>query len=168
MAKKSKHGKHGGATRAIVTLERAGVDFDTHPYDVDPQADSYAGDAALALDVPEAAVFKTLVALVDAEPVLALVPADTQLDLKALANSVGGVRAQMAEPHDAERLTGYVVGGISPLGTKRELDTIIDSSAVDLATIYVSAGKRGLQLSLRPQDLLATTAARTAPIARRT
>lgn len=159
--------KHSGGTRATVALERLGVDFHTHSYDVDPRADSYAVEAAVALDLPEKAVFKTLVAMVDDHPVLALVPASTQLDLKALANSVGGSKAHMADPHDAERLTGYVLGGISPIGTRRALDTVVDSSAVDLPLMYLSAGKRGLQVSLPPADLLTVTAARTAPIGRR-
>lgn len=159
--------KHGGGTWATMALEQAGIDFQTHPYEVDARAESYASEAALALGVPESSVFKTLVAIVDDHPMLALVPAHAQLDLKALANSVGGSKAHMADPHDAERFTGYVVGGISPIGTKRDLPTVVDSSAVNLATMYLSAGKRGLQVSLRPTDLLQVTSARTAPIARR-
>ena len=166
MTQKAKK-KHGGGTRATVSLERAGIPFDTHPYEVDPRADSYAVEAAAALDLPEQAVFKTLVTIVDDQPVLALVPASTQLDLKALANSVGGSKAHMADPHDAERLTGYVLGGISPIGTKRSIATVVDSAVVDLPLVYLSAGKRGLQVSLLPEDLLTVTAARTAPIGRR-
>lgn len=171
MTKKSHHrgtssAKHAGGTRATAALGKAHIDFTTHPYTTDPGSGPYATEAAAALDLPESQVFKTLVALVDDHPVLALVPADTQLDLKALANSVGGSKAHMAEPHDAERLTGYIVGGISPVGTKRHLDTVVDSSMAEHHTVYVSAGKRGLQMSLSPHDLIEFTKARSAPIAR--
>lgn len=147
-------------------LTAAGVPFELHPYEVDPRAPSYAAEAAAAIGVPAATVFKTLVAMVDGRGHLALVPADSQLDLKALAAAVGGSKTVMAEPADAERLTGYVVGGISPLGTRRPLPVVVDSSAVSLPRMHVSAGRRGLQVSLTPADLLATTSARVAPLAR--
>ena len=155
-------------TRATTVLTDAGIDFTTHSYSVESTGDSgYALDAAAALGVPAAAIFKTLVAMVDGDPTLALVPADQQLDLKALADSVGGSKATLAEANDAERVTGYVVGGISPIGTKRRLPTVADTSLVGQDAVYVSAGKRGLQVRLAPSDLIDVLNVRTAPIARR-
>jgi Cys-tRNA(Pro)/Cys-tRNA(Cys) deacylase len=112
-------------------------------------------------------VFKTLVATVDgAQLVVAILPVDRRLDLKALAAALGCKRAELAEAGDAERATGYVVGGISPLGQRRRLPTVVDASAAGQERVYVSAGRRGLQLELSTADLLRLTAARTAPIAR--
>lgn len=166
--KKAKKAARRSATRATELLTKAGVDFATHGYEVDGSGDApYALEAADALDVPPGSVFKTLVTKVDGDPVLALVGADKQLDLKALANSVGGSKATLAEAHDAERLTGYVVGGISPLGTKRAIPAVADSSILAPSTIYVSAGKRGLQVEVAPSVLLDLLNARTAPIARK-
>jgi Cys-tRNA(Pro)/Cys-tRNA(Cys) deacylase len=127
----------------------------------------YGTEAALALGVDPRQVFKTLVADVDGSLTVAVVPVDASLDLKALAAAVGGKRATMADPAAAERATGYVVGGISPLGQRRRLRTVIDVSALDAATVLVSAGRRGVDVELAPADLVRLTAATTAPIARR-
>jgi Cys-tRNA(Pro)/Cys-tRNA(Cys) deacylase len=119
-----------------------------------------------ALGQDPAQVFKTLVARVDGALVVAVVPVAGQLDLKALATALGGRRAVMADPADAERSSGYVRGGISPLGQRRALPTVVDASALELPTVCVSGGRRGLQLELAPGDLVTLTGARTAPIGR--
>ncbi|MBA2769816.1 MAG: aminoacyl-tRNA deacylase, partial [Sporichthyaceae bacterium] len=134
--------------------------------DVVGSSRSYGAEAAEALGVPAEVVFKTLVARVDGRLTMAVVPVSGSLDLKALAAAVGGKRAVLAEPADAERATGSVVGGISPLGSRSALPVVIDDSALGLDRMWVSAGKRGLQVSLSPADLVAVTAARTAPIRR--
>ena len=124
-------------------------------------------EAADALGVPSESVFKTLVAQLDDQRlVVAIVPVTGQLDLKALARSFGTRRAQMAAPADAQRATGYLVGGISPLGQRRQLSTALDHSALEQEAIYVSAGRQGLDMSLAPVDLQALTNAIVAPIAR--
>ncbi|GAA2148285.1 Cys-tRNA(Pro) deacylase [Kitasatospora kazusensis] len=158
--------KGGQGTPATVALEAAGVPFTVHAYAHDPAAASYGGEAAEALGVPAARVFKTLVAEVDGTLTVGVVPVSGQLDLKALAAAVGGKRAAMADPAAAERSSGYVLGGISPLGQRRALRTVLDASALDHPTVYVSAGRRGLEVELSPADLLTLTKARTAPIGR--
>jgi len=147
-------------TPAIATAERAGIRFQLHAYDHDPAAESYGLEAAEKLGVDPARVFKTLVADVDGTLTVACVPVEAQLDLKAL-----GKRAQMADRTQAERATGYVSGGISPLGQRRRLPTHLDASALGHGTILVSAGRRGLQLELDPRDLVRLTDARVGPIA---
>lgn len=164
MAKKPKKGGQG--TPATVALETAAVPFTIHSYDHDPAAASYGGEAAEALGVSAERVFKTLVADVDGTLTVGVVPVVGQLDLKALAAAVGGKRAAMADPAAAERSSGYVRGGISPLGQRRPLRTVVDDSALGHPTVYVSAGRRGLEVELAPADLIALTGARTAPIAR--
>jgi Cys-tRNA(Pro)/Cys-tRNA(Cys) deacylase len=154
-----------GGTPALTALERAGIAHRTHPYEALGRAHSYGVDAAEALGLDPRRVFKTLVAEVDGAPVLAMVPVAGTLDLKALAAARGGKKAAMADPAVAERLTGYVTGGISPLGTKRRLPVVVDASALQHATIYCSAGRRGLQLELAPADLVAAAGATTAPVA---
>lgn len=153
-------------TPATVVLTRAGVPFTTHSYEHDPTASSYGLEAAEVLGLDPAAVLKTLFADVDGRLVVAIVPVSRQLDLKALAAAVGGKRATMAEPATAERASGYVVGGISPLGQKRSHPTVLDASALSWETVYVSGGRRGLDLGLAPADLERLTGAATAPIAR--
>ncbi|MFC4030376.1 Cys-tRNA(Pro) deacylase [Streptomyces polygonati] len=174
MAKKSRAA--GGGTPATVALEKAGVPFTVHAYRHDPASElSYGAEAALALGaalgVPpaevEGRVFKTLVAEVDGALTVAVVPVSASLDLKALAAAVGGKRAAMADPAAAERATGYVRGGISPLGQRRALPTVVDASALAFATVFVSAGKRGLEVELAPRELLRLTAGAAAPMARR-
>lgn len=145
---------------------KAGVTFTVHPYDHDPQTTSYGLEAVAALGVDPRRVFKTLLALVDGSPTVAVVPVAGQLDLKALANAVGGKKAEMMDPAAAQRMTGYVVGGISPLGQRKRLTTIVDSTSVEFATVFVSGGKRGLDIELSAQELVRLTQGRTAPIGR--
>jgi Cys-tRNA(Pro)/Cys-tRNA(Cys) deacylase len=161
-----------GGTRAIDELRRAGIAHAIHEYalperhgparDERPQ---YGLEAAVALGIPTAQVCKTLVAVADGTIVLAVVPSDASLDLKRLAAAIGAHRADLADPRAAERATGYVIGGISPIGTRRRLRTVVDARAAGLPTVHVSAGRRGLQLSLAPVDLVRATAALVAPIA---
>ncbi|MFI1967703.1 aminoacyl-tRNA deacylase [Streptomyces cinnamoneus] len=166
MAKKSRKQQTSGPTPAIVALEKAGTAFSVHAYEHDPAAASYGEEAAEALGVEPGKVFKTLVAEVDGELTVAVVPVSGSLDLKALAAAVGGKRAAMADPAAAERTTGYVRGGISPLGQRRRLPTALDASARSHPTICVSAGRRGLEVELAPDDLARLTGAVVAPIAR--
>jgi Cys-tRNA(Pro)/Cys-tRNA(Cys) deacylase len=165
MAKKSKKQQPGG-TPATVALTAAGVTYTVHAYEHDPAHPSYGEEAAEAMGVSPDRVFKTLVADVDGNLVVAVVPVAGSLDLKALATAVGGKRAAMADPAAAERTTGYVRGGISPLGQRRGLPTVLDSSARLHTTICVSAGRRGLEVELPPTDLARLTEAVHAPIAR--
>lgn len=158
--------KGGGGTPATVALTRAGVDFVLREYHHDPRAESFGLEAAEALGVDPGRVFKTLLAEVDGALVVGIVPVTGQLDLKALAKAVGGRRASMADPAVAERATGYVVGGISPIGQKRRQPTVLDASALDHETVLVSGGRRGLDLEIAPADLVAVTGATTAEIGR--
>ncbi|KOT29075.1 transcriptional regulator [Streptomyces caelestis] len=166
MAKKSKKQQQSGGTPATVALTAAGVPFTVHSYDHDPSHPSYGEEAAEAMGVSPERVFKTLVADVDGALTVAVVPVAGQLDLKALAAAAGGKRAAMADPALAERTTGYVRGGISPLGQRRKLPTVVDGSATLHETICVSAGRRGLEVELSPTDLTALTSATLAPIGR--
>ncbi|KOV20903.1 MULTISPECIES: Cys-tRNA(Pro) deacylase [Streptomyces] len=166
MAKKSKKQQQSGGTPATVALTAAGVPFTVHSYDHDPSHPSYGEEAAEAMGVSPERVFKTLVADVDGALTVAVVPVAGQLDLKALAAAAGGKRAAMADPALAERTTGYVRGGISPLGQRRKLPTVVDESATLHETICVSAGRRGLEVELSPTDLTALTSATLAPIGR--
>lgn len=158
--------KTSGGTPATVTLTRAGIDFTVHPYVHDPRAESFGLEAAQALGVDPARVFKTLVASADGALVVGVVPVTGQLDLKALAREVGASRATMADQASAQRATGYVIGGISPIGQKRSLPTVVDDSAGTHASVFVSAGRRGLDLELAPGDLVRVTGGRFGPIAR--
>jgi Cys-tRNA(Pro)/Cys-tRNA(Cys) deacylase len=151
----------GKGTPAIAAVTRAGVAFRVHEYEHDPRAASYGLEAAEKLALDPARVFKTLVADVDGTLTVAVVPVEAQLDLRAL-----GKRARMAEAGAAERATGYVAGGISPLGQRRALPTVVDESALRHETIHVSAGRRGLELEIAPADLVELTGARVASIAR--
>lgn len=154
------------ATRA---LEQAKVPHTVRAYEHDPAAAEAAGgyglEAATALGVEPARVLKTLLADVDGRLVVAVVPVTGQLDLKAVAAAVGGKKARMADPGAAERATGYVVGGISPLGQKRRLATVVDGSALEHGTVLVSAGRRGVDVELAPQDLVRLTGAVVAAVA---
>jgi len=156
----------GGGTPATTALSRAGVSFTMHRYRHDPAAPSYGLEAAEAIGVQADQVFKTLLADVDGRLVVAVVPVVGSLDLKALATATGGKRAAMAASAAAERATGYVVGGISPLGQRRRLPTVVDASAIEFGTVYVSAGRRGLDVGLAPADLIRLTGATTARIGR--
>ncbi|MFJ4789226.1 Cys-tRNA(Pro) deacylase [Streptomyces sp. NPDC088794] len=167
MAKKSKkHQPSAGGTPATVALTSAGVSHTIHSYDHDPSHPSYGEEAAEAMGVSPDRVFKTLVADVDGTLTVAVVPVAGTLDLKALAAAVGGKRAAMADPTLAERTTGYVRGGISPLGQRKKLPTVLDESASSHPTICVSAGRRGLEVELSPESLATLTAAVLAPIGR--
>lgn len=165
MAKKNA-GRTSAGTPATVRLEAAGIAFELHPYEHDPRAASFGVEAAEALGVPPAQVFKTLVVDLDGSLAVGVVPVTGQLDLKALARALGGSKATMAQVPAAERATGYVTGGISPIGQKKRLPMVLDSSALDHAEVYVSGGRRGLDVALAPADLVRVTGASTAPIAR--
>ena len=156
----------GQGTPATVALSKAGLPFTTHAYEHDPGAKSYGLEAAEALGLATAQVFKTLLVEVDGKLAVGVVPVDKQLDLKAVAAALNGKKATMADPAAAERSTGYVVGGISPIGQKRSLPTVVDSSASEQDTIYVSGGRRGLDLGLAPADLVRVTGATVAAIGR--
>lgn len=140
-------------TPATAAVAKAKVEHRIHEYRHDPAAPSYGLEAAEQLGVDPAGVFKTLVAEVDGRLAVAVVPVAARLDLKALAAAAGGRKAVMAEAADAERATGYVVGGISPLGHRKRLPVFLDSSMQDRPTVLVSAGRRGLELELAPADL---------------
>jgi Cys-tRNA(Pro)/Cys-tRNA(Cys) deacylase len=160
-------------TRAIDAARRAGVPHTVHEYAHDPTASlrqgghGYALEAVEALGIEPARVFKTIVVSVDGRLALAIVPADAEVDLKAVADALRGRRAAIASAAEAERATGYVLGGISPLGTRRVLPTVLDASAFSWPTIHVSAGRRGLEIELAAADLLALTRGLAASIARR-
>ena len=158
--------KQAQGTPATALLAQAGVEFTVHAYDHDPAAASYGKEAADVLGVAPERVFKTLVADVDGTLTVAVVPVAGSLDLKALATAVGGKRAAMADPAAVTRTTGYVLGGVSPLGQRKKLPTVVDVSALDHATMLCSAGKRGLEIELAPDDLVRLTGAVTAPIGR--
>ncbi len=153
-------------TPATVALSRAGIAFTTHSYDHDPRQESFGHEAADALGLSTLEVFKTLLAKVDGSAVVAVVPVAGTLDLKALAVAAGGRRAEMCDRATAQRLTGYVIGGISPIGQKRALPTYVDESVLVLDQVYVSGGRRGLDVGLSPSDLVAITNATCAPIGR--
>lgn len=162
----SRSGETAGATPATRALAAAGVDYVERTYAHDPAAAGYGQEAADLLGVDPARVLKTLVADVDGTLTVAVVPVAGSLDLKALAAACGGKRAAMADPAVAERRTGYVVGGISPVGQRRPHPTVIDASALDHATVLVSGGRRGLDLELAPADLVRVTGALVAGIGR--
>jgi Cys-tRNA(Pro)/Cys-tRNA(Cys) deacylase len=164
--KGGKAAKGGKGTPATVAAANAGIEYTLHTYEPDPDAESYGEAAADALGIPHGQIFKTLLAEVDGRLTVGIVPVSSSLDLKALAAAAGGKRARMADPKDAERATGYVVGGISPLGQRRRLPAVIDASVSALGTVYVSAGRRGLQIELVPADLVRLTGAAVAAIAR--
>jgi len=151
-------------TPATTELTRLGVAFGVHPYEHDPAAASYGLEAAAALSVPPGQVFKTLLVEADRGLAVGIVPVDRSLDLKALAAALGLKKVSMADPAAAERSTGYVVGGISPIGQKARLRVVVDASAQGFDTVYVSAGKRGLQVQLTPADLAAAAGASFAAI----
>jgi Cys-tRNA(Pro)/Cys-tRNA(Cys) deacylase len=154
-------------TPAVKVLERDGAPFELLSYEHDPRAPAYGEEAANALGLDPQSVFKTLIArLDDGRLAVGIVPVTGQLDLKALAKAAGARRAGMAEAAEAERATGYVLGGISPLGQKKRLPTFVDASAEGLARLHVSGGRRGLEIALAPADLIRLCQARLAPLAR--
>lgn len=153
------------ATPATAALKRLGIAFTLHPYEHDPRAEAYGEEAAAALGVVSQRIFKTLIATVDNHLVCGVVPVAGHLSLKALAGAVGAKRAVMADPAAAARATGYVVGGISPVGQKSRLPLVVDESALEWPTVFVSAGRRGLQMELAPADLVRAAGATVAAIA---
>ena len=166
MAKKSAKHDHA-STPAVVALMSAGIDHTLHPYEHDPHSDlGYGLEAAAAIGAEPDQVFKTLCAYVDGQLSVGIVPVSCKLDLKALAAAFGGKKAEMAPPADAERSSGYVVGGISPIGQRKKLPTALDETSELFDTIYVSGGRRGLDIGLSPANLVAITDAVVAPIAK--
>lgn len=161
MAKKK---QQSASTPAVRALQQAGVSFTEHPYDHDPDHPSFGLEAAEALGLDPASVFKTLMTSVDGTLTVAVLPVTSSLNLKALASACGGKRAGLATPADAERATGYVVGGISPLGQRARHRTVVDLSATDLPVMYVSGGRRGFDLGLAPADLIRLTGAVVADV----
>jgi Cys-tRNA(Pro)/Cys-tRNA(Cys) deacylase len=152
-------------TPATALLTKAKIAFTLHPYDHDPRSQAYGEEAAAALGVDPARIFKTLIASVEGRLACAVVPVAARLDLKAFATALGAKRAELADPAAAARATGYVVGGISPLGQRSRLDVVVDETVERFETVYVSAGKRGLQVQLAPADLVRAADATVAAIA---
>lgn len=145
-------------TPAINVAKKAKVAHSVHEYAHDPASESYGLEAAEKLGVPETRVFKTLVVSLDGRDLaVGVVPVSSMLAMKLIARAAGARKAAMAAPADVERATGYVLGGVSPLGQKKRLKTFIDASAADFPTIFVSAGRRGLEIELSPHDLKALT-----------
>jgi Cys-tRNA(Pro)/Cys-tRNA(Cys) deacylase len=156
----------GGGTPATVALQRAGIHFTAHSYPHDAAVAGYGLEAADKLGLDPERVFKTLLADADGALVVAVVPVSGQLDLKALAAAVGAKKAVMADPRVAERKTGYVLGGISPIGQKTTHPTVLDETVELFDTVFVSGGRRGFDLELSPADLIAVTGATVTAIAR--
>jgi Cys-tRNA(Pro)/Cys-tRNA(Cys) deacylase len=152
------------ATRATKALAAAGATFTVHNYDYDPNADRIGLQAADALGEPPERVLKTLMALVDGKPVCAIVPSDREVAMKKLAAAVGGKVAAMMKPTDAERMTGYKVGGISPFGQARRVPIVIEAAALDQPFVYINGGQRGLQIRIDPKDAARILNAGIAPV----
>ncbi len=161
MAKKK---RQSASTPAVRALQQARVPFTEHPYDHDPDHPSFGIEAAEELGLDPASVFKTLMTEVDGTLTVAVLPVVSSLSLKALAAACGGKKAGLARPADAERATGYVVGGISPLGQRTRHRTVVDLSATSLPVMYVSGGRRGFDLGLAPADLIRLTDALVADV----
>jgi Cys-tRNA(Pro)/Cys-tRNA(Cys) deacylase len=151
-------------TRATQTLKKLGVSFTLHAYDYDPDADSIGLQAAEALGVAPQRMLKTLMAEVDGKPVCVVVPSDREVSMKKLAGAFGGKSASMMRPADAERLTGYHVGGISPFGQKKRVPVAIEAAALGHATVFLNGGQRGLQVELDPNDAVKALGAIARPL----
>jgi Cys-tRNA(Pro)/Cys-tRNA(Cys) deacylase len=154
----------GKVTPAVRAVEHAGIAFQLLEYEYDPSAEEIGMQAAEALGRDPATVFKTLVVAVDRDLVFAIIPSDARVNLKTIAAAAGAKKAELADPKQAERTTGYVVGGISPLGARKRLRTFIDASAQSLDEMVVNGGRRGLQIALKPADLIRVTSAVVAPL----
>lgn len=152
------------ATRATKALERAGVPFSVHSYDYDPGAERIGLQAAEALGEPPQRVLKTLMARIDGKPACVILPSDREVSMKKLAAALGGKSAEMMKPADAERLTGYKVGGISPFGQMRAVPTVIEEAALGEAAVFINGGQRGLQVRLNPRDAATLLQAIIAPV----
>ena len=154
-------------TPAINRLKKAKIKYQIHRYDHDPVSRAYGEEAAQKLNIPFDQIFKTLVICVDNRDLcIAVVPVSKQLDLKKFVKALGSKKAKMADKNDVQRATGYMVGGVSPIGQKKKLTTLIDSSALRFDTVYVSAGRRGLQIEIAPGDLASQTGAKNCKISR--
>ncbi len=156
-------------TPAVNAAKKARIGYSVHSYTHDPAAESYGMEAAEALGIDPARVFKTLVVALNGDPrhlVVAVVPVASKLDLKALASAAGAKHAAMADARDAQRATGYVVGGISPLGQRKRLALFVDTSALNQKTVFVSGGRRGLEIELSPEDLLKLAGGRAVMLSR--
>lgn len=155
-------------TPAVKILQQQNIEYQLQEYSANDDSISYGMQAAMALGQDPGQVFKTLLAMLDGKkkPVVAIIPVAKQLDLKKLANHFSARKATMADPMVAQRVTGYLVGGISPIGQKQNLDSCIDTSAEQYSTIFISAGKRGLELELKPDDLISVISATTGSISR--
>ncbi len=151
-------------TRATEMLEKKGITFSVHTYDYDPDADGIGLQAAAALGEPPQRVLKTLMALVDGRPVCVVVPSDREVSMKKLAAAFGGKSAQMMKPADAERSSGYKVGGISPFGQKRAVPTVIEEQALAQAFVFINGGQRGLQVRLDPKLALQAVGGKAAAV----
>ena len=151
-------------TRATQALEKAGVSFSVHSYDYDPDAESIGLQAAAALGEAPARVLKTLMALVDGKPACIILPSDREVAMKKLAAAFGGKSAEMMKPTDAERITGYKVGGISPFGQMKKIRTVLEQTALENDYVYVNGGQRGLQVRLDPRAIIDTLSALAAPV----
>jgi Cys-tRNA(Pro)/Cys-tRNA(Cys) deacylase len=155
----------GRITPAVRALEQAALAFQLMEYDYDPAAAEIGIQAAEALGLSPSTVFKTLIVALDSgELVCAIIPSDSRLNLKAIAAAAGGKKAELADPAKAERATGYVVGGISPLGQRKRLRAFLDAGALSLDEIVVNGGRRGLQIALKPEDLIRATSAAVLPL----
>jgi len=154
----------GRGTTATAALESAEIPFTVHEYPHDPRRESYGREAAEALGIEAPRIFKTLIAEVDGKLVAGVVPVDGQLNLKALAAAAGGKKAAMADVTAAERATGFVAGGISPVGQRRRLPVVLDTSALEFPTVFCSGGRRGLEIELAPADLIRAAGATVASI----
>ncbi|HWL83471.1 MAG TPA: Cys-tRNA(Pro) deacylase [Roseomonas sp.] len=152
------------ATRATQALQQAGIAFTLHSYDYDPNAERIGLQAAEAIGEPPHRVLKTLMAEVDGKPVCVVIPSDREVSMKRLAAAFGGKSAQMMRPADAERLTGYHVGGISPFGQKRKVPTAIEEAALAEPYVFVNGGQRGLQIRLAPEAARAALGGKAAPL----
>lgn len=153
------------STRATVAATRAGISFTVHEYAHDPANAAYGAEAVERLGLDPRRVFKTIVVIVHDKPAVAVVPVASEVDLKAFAVALGAKRAVLADPAAAQRCTGYVLGGISPLGQQRTLPMLVDASATGYPTVFVSAGRRGLEIELAPDDLCKVAGATYAAIA---
>ena len=151
-------------TRATLALQHAGVSFTVHSYEYDPNAERIGLQAAEAMGADPSSVLKTLMVLVDNKPACVILPSDQEVNLKKLASALGGKAAQMMKPADAERITGYHVGGISPFGQKKRVPTVLEQSALEHGSVFINGGQRGLQVKLDPRDAAAALGAKTAAV----